>query len=453
MDRALFPAMHFPHLDRVAIPRVARATFAHPRGTPIANIEAAVRASVQASRRLRQLKPASDVAVALGSRGISHIALVGRTVISALREMGLNPFVVPAMGSHGGGTAEGQVAVLAKLGMTEDYLGAPIRATMDTVNYGSTEGGATCRFDQNAAHSSGIVVVNRVKSHTTFDRPVESGLVKMVAVGLGKAEGARNVHRIGPRGLSETLPALARLAMSKAPISFGIALVEDSMEELVAIEGVEPEDFFSSDERLLTLAKSFLARLPFDNLDALIVEQIGKNISGTGMDYAVTGRTDLRGIQNPLVPSITKIVVLGLTEVTNGNGLGIGLADFTTRHTVDRIDLRTIYMNALTSTFAEKSRIPIVLPDDITAIRAAIATSWSSTDLSVRMSIIRSTHDLDEILVSEGLLPELVKSGKASSVGPLMDLEFGSDGMLLTHPYLRDNIASEPAKAGSPAGL
>lgn len=443
METVSFPLIDFPHLNTVTIPRFARAKLIFRRGTTISDIEPTVRSAVQASRRLRALKRGSNVAVALGSRGIARIALVGRTVIYALKQMGLAPFVVPAMGSHGGGTAEGQTSLLAKLGMTEEYLGAPIRATMDTVNYGSIEDGTPCLFDSNAAKADGIVVVNRVKSHTTFDRPIESGLVKMVAVGLGKADGARNVHRIGARGLSETLPSLARLALSKAPISFGIALIENPMKELAVIEGVEPEDFFSADERLLTLAKSLIARLPFDYLDTLVVEKIGKEISGTGMDYAVTGRADLRGVPNPDVPLINKITVLGVTPASCGNGLGIGLADFTTKRTVDQIDLRTIYMNSLTSTLAEKSRIPIVLPDDLAAIRAGVSTSWSASDQLVRMCIIRSTLHLDEILVSEVLLPELAQSGKASSIGPLVDLEFASDGTLLTHAYSMDEALTE----------
>lgn len=446
MDTVSFPSIEFPYLNHVAIPRFARAKLVFRCGTAISDIEPAVRRAIRASRRLRALKQGSNVAVALGSRGIAHIAFVGRTVISALREMGLAPFVVPAMGSHGGGTAEGQINVLAKLGMTEGYLGAPIRATMDTVSYGSIEDGTPCLFDSNAAKADGIVVVNRVKSHTTFDRPIESGLIKMIAVGLGKADGARNVHRIGARGLSETLPSLARLALAKAPISLGIALVENPIKDLVVIEGVEPEDFFSADERLLTLAKSLTARLPFDYLDALVVEKIGKEISGTGMDYAVTGRAELRGVPNPATPLINKITVLGVTPASCGNGLGIGLADFTTKRTVDQIDLRTIYMNSLTSTLAEKSRIPIVLSDDLTAIRAGVSTSWSTSDQLVRMCIIRSTLHLDEILVSEVLLPELAQSAKASSIGPLVELEFASDGTLLTHAYSHDEVLSDQGK-------
>ncbi|WP_116084926.1 hypothetical protein [Tropicimonas sp. IMCC34011] len=432
MPSASFPAIHFANLDDVALPRVARARLSHPEGEAIADIPGAVRKSVRAAPRLVALPAGSSVAVAIGSRGIAAIPVIARTVIETIRGMGLEPFVVPAMGSHGGGTAEGQREVLANLGMTEDSLGAPIRATMDVVDYGTTPGGARCKFDRNAAGADGIVVVNRVKSHTTFDRPIESGLVKMVAVGLGKAEGARSVHRTGPTALSDTLPALAKVALDHAPISLGIAIVENAAKEIVALEGVAPEDFFSADERLLKHAKSLLARLPFDQIDALVVERIGKDISGAGMDFAITGRADLRSIPNPEKPFVSRIAVLGLTKSTGGNGLGIGLADFTTADTVDRIDLQQIYMNSITSTMAEKSRIPIVLPDDRAAIRATVATSWSASDPETRLCIIRSTLHLDEILVSPALAADL-PSG--ADLGGWQDIRFDDAGRLLTRAY------------------
>ncbi|MCO5090362.1 hypothetical protein [Bosea sp. (in: a-proteobacteria)] len=437
MASASFPAIDFPFLAKVDIPRVRRVGLDHPRGTPVSDIAGSVRRAVRASRRLAALKPGASVAVGLGSRGISHIALIGREAIAELKAMGLFPFVVPAMGSHGGGTAEGQVKVLASLGMTEDYLGAPIRATMEVVDYGVTADGARCKFDRHAAAADAVLVINRVKSHTTFDRPVESGLCKMVAVGLGKAEGAQQVHRIGPPGLSDTLPALARLALQKSPVAYGIALVENAAKEMVRIEGVEPEDFFASDERLLVAAKALTARLPFDPIDALVVEQIGKNISGAGMDHAVMGRADLRSIPNP-PPFVSRIAVLGLSKATGGNGLGIGLADFTTVGVVGQIDLQMIYMNSLTSTLVEKSRLPIVLPHDLDALRATVSTSWSATDAATRLCLIRSTLHLDEILISEALLPDLKASGRAGFIGDPFALRFDETGALLTRAYAAD---------------
>jgi hypothetical protein len=390
---------------------------------------------VRASTRLNALPARSSVAVALGSRGISKIVVIGQAIVAELKALGHDPFIVPAMGSHGGGTAEGQVEVLRNLGLTEEALGAPIHSSMEVVDYGVTPDGARCKFDSNAAGADAVVVVNRVKSHTTFDRTIESGLVKMVAVGLGKAEGARSVHRTGPPALIDTLPALAKIALKHSPIALGIAVVENAQKDLVAVEGVAPEDFFESDMRLLKVAKSFIARLPFSKMDALVVEQIGKDISGAGMDYAVMGRADLRSVPNPPEPFASRIVVLGLSKATGGNGLGVGLADFTTVDVVNRIDLQQIYMNSLTSTMAEKSRIPIVLKNDLDALRATVSSSWSATDLETRLCIIRSTLHLQEILVSQSLIAETLAGGRAEQVGDFFPLRFSPEGRLLTRVY------------------
>lgn len=437
MSAPVFPVLRFPHLDHVVLPRVARVRLRHPAGAPVADVPAAVRDAVRASARLATLPKGSSVAVALGSRGIARIAEVGRAVVDAVRGMGLSPFVVPAMGSHGGGTAEGQVQVLANLGMTAETLGAEIRSSMEVVDYGETADGARCKFDRNAAGADAVIVVNRVKSHTTFDRPIESGLVKMTAVGLGKAEGARSVHRTGPRALTETLPALARIALEKSPVALGIALVENAAKDLVAVEGVPPERFFEADERLLKLAKTMVARLPFAHVDALAVELIGKDISGAGMDHAVTGRADLRSIPNP-PPFVARIAVLGLTRATGGNGLGVGLADFTTVAVASAIDLRQIYMNSLTSTLVEKSRFPIVLADDRDALRALVSTSWSHSDPGTGLCIIRSTLHLDEVLVSAPLLPELRASALYAGEDEMRDIAFDAGGRMTTRAYERD---------------
>ncbi|KAA0970161.1 DUF362 domain-containing protein [Aureimonas fodinaquatilis] len=438
MPSVQFPAMRFAHLDSVELPQVARVKLVHPRGEPIGDVAQAVRDAVLQSRRLQNLPAGSSVAVALGSRGIAKIPLIAKAAIDTVRAMGHEPFIVPAMGSHGGGTAAGQVDVLRKLGLSEEALGAPVHATMNVVDYGVTPDGSRCKFDKNAAGADAVVVINRVKSHTTFDREIESGLVKMVAVGLGKAEGARSVHRTGPPAFMDVLPELARISLEKSPIALGIALVENAQKDLVVVEGVAPEDFFESDKRLLKVAKSFIARLPFGKMDALVVELIGKDISGAGMDYAVMGRADLRTIPNPAEPFASRVTVLGLSEATGGNGLGVGLADFSTVDVVSRIDLQQIYMNSLTSTLVEKSRIPIVLENDLDALRATVSTSWSRSDPETRLCIIRSTLHLEEILVSASLLDEVQASGKAADIGPLFDLRFDEQGRMLSHAYARD---------------
>ena len=238
-----FPEVHLPHLKDVPLPPMLRLGLSHPTAEAVADIGAAVDEALARSRQLADLRRGASVAVAVGSRGIAHIPKVVAAAVRHLRQRGFEPFIVPAMGSHGGATAEGQAGVLAHLGVTEASVGAPIRATMETAEYGATLHGIPSRFDKNAAEADAVLCINRVKSHTSFDRPIESGLTKLIAVGLGKQAGAQNVHRLGPRGYTEVLPELARIAIEHAPIAFGIALVENADKQLVVVEGVEPENF------------------------------------------------------------------------------------------------------------------------------------------------------------------------------------------------------------------
>jgi hypothetical protein len=251
-------------------------------------------------------------------------------------------------------------------------------------------------------------------------------------VGLGKQAGARNVHRLGPRGYIEVLPALARIAIEHSPLAFGIVVVENSEHQLVTIEGVEPEGFAAADERLLLQARSLMARLPFPEIDGLIVERIGKEISGTGMDSTVTARADIRGVPNPPRPFIRKVAVLGLTGETGGNAIGLGAADFTTQEVANGCDLVAMYMNAITSTMAEKARIPIVLPTDRDVLRAVVATCWALDLGSARLCQIRSTLDLDEVLITPALLAESDAIEGLEPLGEAEPLRFADDGRLLT---------------------
>ncbi len=427
-----FPEIRLPQLEGIAIPPMLRLRLGHPKGEPVADIGAAVDEALARSRRLRDLWSGARVAVAVGSRGIAHIPEVVAAAVHHLKQRGFAPFIVPAMGSHGGATAEGQAGVLAHLGVTEEAVGAPIRATMETVEYGATLHGIPCRFDQNAAEADAVLCINRVKSHTSFDRPIESGLTKLVAVGLGKQVGAQNVHRLGPRGYIEVLPELAQIAIEHSPIAYGLALVENGSGQLVVIEGVEPAHFAATDQRLLKLAKSLTARLPFEQIDGLIVEWIGKEISGAGMDPAVVGRVGVRGVPGPKKPFIHKVVVLGVTEDSYGNAVGLGNADYTTRKVANHLDLFSMYMNSVTAAGTEATRIPAVLADDLTAIRALIATCWRTDLEHARLCQIRSTLHLNEILVSPTLYADLEGRSDVERLSDPEPLQFFEDGELLT---------------------
>ncbi len=425
-----FPEIFLPGLEQVVIPQVRRITLQTEDTPAIENLEEAVQEALSGSRRLPDIPKGSEIAIAVGSRGISNLVPIVKQTVATLKKMGLNPFIVPAMGSHGGGTAEGQRAILEKLGIVESSTGAPVRATMETVVLGETEPGVLCHLDREAASAAGIVAINRVKSHTSFDRPIESGLCKIVAVGLGKAQGAKCVHAKGPAGLSEILPRNAKLALDSGHILFGLALVENKKKQVCHLEGVEPESFHETDQRLLAMAKRHIPRLPFKEIDVLIVQEVGKEISGAGMDQTVVGRVDIRGIPNPKTPFITKICLLGLSQKTMGNGIGIGMADYTTRNVVRSLDLHAMYLNSFTATNIERIRIPMVLPTDEDAIRAAVATCWQTDPGKVRLCIIRSTLEVDSILVSAALMEEIQDTHKIAASEPPADMEFDSKGCL-----------------------
>ena len=424
----VFPPVSIPSLQRVRLPQLHRVALSQPSAPALAKLEQKAIEAVAETPAFAGLAPGSEIAIAVGSRGIANIPTLARASVDALRARGFAPFIVPAMGSHGGGTAEGQVAVLAKLGVTEEATGAPIRASMDVVELGRLADGIAVCFDAHAAKAAAVMVIARVKSHTSFDRDIESGLTKMVAIGLGKQEGARSVHRLGPRGMSEVLPASASLAVEKSPLIFGLAVVENARHEIVDLEGVPAGKFLDADRRLLKRAKSLLARLPFNQLDVLVCQELGKEISGAGMDYGVIGRTDIRGIPNPDHTAITKLALLRLTAATAGNGVGTGVADFMPRDTANSLNLKAMYENAITAAMGEKVRIPIVLPSEKEVLQAAMATCWATDLASVRWCQIRNTLSLDEVFVSSSLWRELGHPGD----GAAEDMRFDSSGRLET---------------------
>lgn len=425
-----FPDIVLPHLDKVKLTPLARVHLKQPDVPALSDPLGELLAALDANKNLLSLPAGSSVAVAVGSRGVARIDDISRVAVHWLKEQGLKPFIVPGMGSHGGGTADGQVAVLEQLGVTEAAMGCPIRSSMTTVTYGEVEEGLTCHFDANAANADGVLVINRVKAHTSFPREIESGLSKMLAVGLGKAEGARQVHMLGPRGLRDILPRLAERVIECAPLCAGIALVENAEKQISHLEIAAPHAFYDVDKRLLVQAKAAMARLPFAQIDGLIVEHLGKEISGAGIDPAISGRTDIRGVDNPKEPFIHKVAALDLTDKTAGNGIGVGMADYIPRRTADRLDLMAMYMNAVTATILEKAFIPIVLPDDLSCLRALEASCWSTG--IPRICQIRSSAHLDHIAVSLPLLEELRTAGHVIDDEPAAQLEFDGDNKLIS---------------------
>ena len=358
----------------------------------------------------KKVKKGQRIAITAGSRGIANIPEILRTVVEEVKAVGGEPFLIPAMGSHGGATAQGQVETLRTLGITEESVCAPIVSSMEVDKIGEIKG-TPVYVDRNALRADGIIVVSRVKPHTDFKGDIESGIMKMMAIGLGKQKGAEMIHHNLYEGYHTLLPAAARLIMEKAPILIGLVLLENAYHETCKVVALEPKEFEAAELKLLKEAKALLPRLPFKELDVLVVEEIGKNISGVGMDTNVTGRFWMPGESDPNAAKIDKIVVLDLSPETHGNAIGIGLADLTTRRVFDKIDYPSTYVNCLTQGTCATGKVPIWLPNDRDAIDTALRVIGPIDREKARMMVIKNTQELEHFWISESLA-EAVKKDK-----------------------------------------
>jgi hypothetical protein len=371
-----------------------------------------------------KLKPGARVAITAGSRGINNLVAMTRAAADAVKSMGAQPFIVPSMGSHGGATDDGQKNLLADLGISEASMGCPVVSSMAVEEVGWTSNGTPVYLDSHALHADGIVVINRVKPHTAFRGEIESGLCKMLAVGLGKHKGAQQMHKAG---LGPTLIEAARLILARAPVLAGLAVLENSLDETAEIHVVPPEHFEETDRTLLKRAWQVLPRIPFDPLDVLVVDEMGKNISGTGMDNNVIGVGPRVGGKMEMGhPAVSAIVVLGLTPETHGNANGVGLADITTRRLVDSIDYKATYTNVLTTRLWSAGRLPVIMETDQEAIEVAVGETPPS---EVRFVRIKNTLHLEELEISEALVPEAKQAGLTVVRGP-QPLSFDEAGRL-----------------------
>ncbi len=379
-----------------------------------------------------RVKPGQTVAVTAGSRGIANIPLILRETIRFLKGIGAAPFIVPAMGSHGGGDVKGQLEVLHGLGVTEESVGAPIKATMDTVIVAETEFGIPVHFDRFAHESDHVLVVNRVKPHTRFIGPIESGLHKMMLIGLGKRNGAEVYHQgILSHSFTQMINSIAEKVLQTCHVVGGLAILENAEDETAMIEAVAPGDFGRREPELLKLACQWLPTLPVPETDLLIVDRIGKNISGVGMDANVVGRKYNDHIASDLdVAKCLRILVRSLTEETHGNGTGIGMAEFTTQRCVDQIDHEKTRINCITANHPDAAMIPITLATDADAVQAALSTIGMVEPRNARVIQISDTLHLMRTRVSEALFPLVEQSDRLEFIGDPYDFPFGSDGSL-----------------------
>ncbi|BCU81568.1 hypothetical protein JIR001_13510 [Polycladomyces abyssicola] len=390
-------------LQDVSLPRLVkvRQKFDAPE---VPDVAAAVHETIREAGVLSRISHGDRVAIAVGSRGVADIPILTREVVNAVKSAGGQPFIVPAMGSHGGATAEGQIDVLKQLGVTEATVGAPILSSMEVVEVGRLANGLPVYIDKHAYGADKVIVINRIKPHTAFRGPVESGLMKMITIGLGKQKGAEAAHAYSFKYMAEHVLAMAKITMSKVPIIFGLGTIENAYDRPAKIVAVPAEKIEEVEPQLLIEAKALMPRILFDPIDVLVVNEIGKDISGDGMDPNITGRYATPYASGG--PDVTRIVVIGLTVKTHGNANGIGLADITTRKAFEAIQWEKGYANALTSTVVNTVKLPMFLETEELAVKAAVKTCNAFDLTKVRLVWIRNTLELKEIWISESLLEE-----------------------------------------------
>lgn len=411
--------MHIPKLIKV------KQTFEKEH---ITDIEATVKKQILDLNV--SILPGANIAVAVGSRGIVNMKRIVKATVDALKGKGANPFIIPAMGSHGGGNAEGQEELLASYGITEAYTGVPIKSSMQVIELPQGDLKNKVYMDKHAYEADGTVVINRIKVHTDFHGPFESGLLKMCVIGLGKHKQAIEIHRHGVYGLKELIPLTARQVLKEGNIIMGIGIVENAYDQTAIIKAVKPSEMEQEELKMIAYCRAHMPSILVKKLDVLIVDQMGKDISGIGMDTNIIGRIKIKNEVEPGNPDITNIVVTDLTEASHGNASGMGLADFITKTLYEKINFKVTYENMLTSTFLERAKMPIVVGTDKLAVQYALRTCGPIESEDIKMIRIKNTLHLDEIYVSTAVFDEIKDREDIEVIGEYQEM-FGDKGKLL----------------------
>lgn len=376
------------------------------------------------------ITPGQKIGITVGSRGIQNLLPILRTTVEKVKLLGGVPVLLAAMGSHGGGTAAGQKEMLDGLGITEEAIGAPVFTCADCEIIGHTPDGLPTYVVKSALAVDGIIVVNRVKTHTSFKGMVESGLTKKMVVGLGGPKGAQQFHGFGPDELSRLLVEIGTVLLNKLPVLGGLAIVENAYEETAKIVGIRKEGLIEQESEVLSYSKSLMPSLPVDNIDLLIIQEMGKNFSGTGIDTNIIGRARIQGVLEPTKPSIKRIAVLDLSEESHGNATGVGMADFVTKRLVDKLDRKAMYLNCLTSTFVVRAAIPMYFDTEKEMIDAALYSLCSIPVDKLRIVVIPNTLFLSECLISEALLAEVADPTRFAISNDTQEVSFDEQGNL-----------------------
>lgn len=377
----------------------------------------------------QRIKPGMRVAITCGSRGIANIAAITKSIVETVREMETEPFVFPAMGSHGGATAEGQIRVLSQYGITAEYLGCPIKSSMDTVKIGATPEGMPVFADKHALEADAVILCGRIKAHTAFQGPYESGLLKMAVIGMGNQLGAETAHESGFVHLGRLLPQCAKVTFENANIIAGVGIVENAFHKTCKIEVIDRDDIFDREPELLLEAKKRMGRILLDNLDVLVVDRIGKNISGEGMDPHVTGRFAVPEAVSGGI-NVKRLAVLDLTDETHGNFNGLGHADCTTKRVFDKADADETYPNGVTFTVIRVCKMPMFTHTDRACVQLALRTCNETDKKNPRIVRIRDTADVTTIWISPALLDEALQHPRIEVIGEPEEWAFDANGNL-----------------------
>ncbi|MCM3032118.1 lactate racemase domain-containing protein [Niallia taxi] len=414
-------------LKDIPVPKMAKVKVSFD-DSKIDDLGSVLMKKLQSEQIVKNIKPGMEIAVAVGSRGLDRITELTAVTVKFLKGLGAKPFIVPSMGSHGGATAEGQRAVLEHLGISKESVGAEIRSSMEVEQVGKLANSLPVYVDKYALQADGIVVINRIKPHTAFRGPVESGIMKMISIGLGKQKGAEACHQMGFKYMAENVPAMAKVIMKKTPFLFGVATVENAFDKIATVEVLTPEEVIETEPALQIKAKSLLPKLFFDQLDVLVIDEIGKNISGDGMDPNITGRYPTPYASGG--PDVNKMVVLDVTPQSEGNANGVGTADFTTQRLLNKMDREGTYANGLTSTVVAPTKIATTLPNDKMALQAAVKTCNILNFHDVKLVRIKNTLVLSEIEVSESLLEYVNNHPNMEQITGLYEVPFNEQGNL-----------------------
>lgn len=421
------------YAETVKFPKMARVKQIIAQAA-INDIKGAVREELERINVADRIKPGEKVGITVGSRGVANLKIIVEVIIEAVKQVGGEPFILPAMGSHGGGTAAGQVEMLNSLGIRAEAIHVPVIAGDKASHIGTTKQGIPVYVNDItlSGQLDKLILFNRVKEHTEFEGEIESGIHKICAIGLGNPQGALAVHQYSlDYGYEQTITEVGAYIIKQLPVAFAIATVENYYHQTAHIKAMLPDEIIDAEKKLLKLAKSSLGKIPFEEVDVLIVEEMGKNISGSGMDANVIGRIQVFGQKEPETPVIKRIVVLDTTVESHGMATGIGLADFTTKKLVDKLDLWSTYFNCITAQSPEKGKLPIHFATEQESIGAALTCIGITKPENARVVHIRNTNEVEVIEVSESLLQEVLVRPNLELLAAERPMQFDESGNIL----------------------